>query len=117
MGVTIGTVRNWCKQGLPCLTDKKPFLIRGRDFKTFHEKRLKRAKHKLGPFEVFCLVCQRPRTPLQGLVDHEPMDAARTRIMALCPTCEATTQRIIRIADLPDWAAKLGFAINMEEDA
>ena len=117
VGVTIGTVRNWCRQGLPCLTDKKPFLIRGRDFKAFYDERQKRAKHPLGRFEVFCLRCQRPRTPLAGLVDHEQMDAARTRIMALCPTCEAMSQRIIRIADLPDWAVKFGFAINMREDA
>ena len=117
VGVGIGTVRAWCNQGLPCITDKKPFLIRGRDFKAFHDERLRRAKHPLGPFEVYCLGCKRARTPVQGLVDHEPMDAARTRIMAICPTCGAMARRIIKVSDLQNWADKFGFAINMREDA
>ena len=43
--VTMGTVRRWCKRGLPCLNDKRPFLIEGQDFHEFHAKTLARKKN------------------------------------------------------------------------
>jgi transposase len=64
VGVTVATVRSWCKKGLPCITDQRPFLIRGRDFKVFHEAHLKSRRQKLAPFEVYCLSCKRPVQPL-----------------------------------------------------
>ena len=116
-GVTIGTVRRWQKAGLPCLTDTRPFLVQGSDFKLFHAEKLAGAKTKLQPFEVYCLGCKEPRIPQSGLVDFEPMDEARVRIMAICPTCERMARRIIRRRDLPKWAVKFGFAVNTLEEA
>ncbi|PWE31366.1 hypothetical protein DDZ14_13485 [Maritimibacter sp. 55A14] len=116
-GVTIGTVRRWCKAGLPCLTDARPFLVEGRKFKLFHAEKLAVAKTKLQPFEVYCLGCKKPRVPQPGLVDFEPMGATRARIMAICPACTRMTRRIIRRDDLRKWAVKFGFAINTREDA
>ncbi|MEJ6388826.1 hypothetical protein [Gymnodinialimonas ulvae] len=115
--VTVGTVRRWCKLGLPCLTDMRPFLIVGHDFLEFHAEKLARKKTRLQPFEVYCLGCQTARTPQPGLVDAEPMDAKRDRIMAICPTCERVTRRIIKRSDLRKWGVKYGFAPNMQEDA
>jgi hypothetical protein len=117
VGVTVGTVRSWCKKGLPCITDQRPFLIRGRDFKEFHEARLKSRRQKLAPFEVYCLTCKRPVSPSDGLVDHEPMDADRSLIMALCPHCTGTARRIISCRNLHSWATKFGFVINKRSDA
>jgi hypothetical protein len=117
VGVTIGTVRRWHKSGLPCLTDTRPFLVQGGEFKRFHAENLARSKSKLQSFEVYCLGCKQPRIPQSGLVDFEPMDLARVRIMAICPTCERMARRIIRRGDLPKWAVKFGFAINTREEA
>lgn len=117
LGVTVGTIRRWCKLGLPGLTDSRPFLIQGRDFKAFHAAKLSLKKTKLAPFEVYCLGCQSARMPTAGLVDCEPMEAARVRIMAICPTCERMTRRIIRRQDLRKWAVKFEFATNIREDA
>ena len=117
MGVTVGTVRRWCRSGLPCLTDSRPFLVEGREFKRFHAEKLATKKCKLQPFEVYCLGCKEPRAPQSGLVDYEPMDASRVRIMAICPTCTRTARRIVRRADLRKWAVKFGFAVNTREDA
>ena len=87
VGVTPQTVRRWCKEGLPCLTDKKPFLIRGQDFKVFHDARLKARKHSLGPFEILCLSCGCGRHPEPGLVDYELIPPRRARILTLCSHC------------------------------
>ncbi|MBK0398492.1 MerR family transcriptional regulator [Limibaculum sp. M0105] len=112
VGVTVQTVRNWRRQGLPCITDKRPFLIRGRDFKEFHASRLKASKQALGAFEIFCLCCKRPRAPMPGLVDHEPMEGGRSRIIMICPHCERTAQRIVSDRNLTEWATRFEFAIN-----
>ncbi len=117
VGVTIGTVRRWCKMGLPCLTDTRPFLVEGRSFKVFHAEKLAAKKTRLQLFEVYCLGCKKPRTPQSGLVDFKPMVKSRARIMAICPVCEGIARRIIRRGDLRKWAVKFGFAINTREDA
>ncbi|MFC4667565.1 helix-turn-helix domain-containing protein [Seohaeicola nanhaiensis] len=117
LGVTIGTVRRWCKDGLPCFKDARPFIVRGCDFKQFHADRLARKTTKLKPLEVFCLGCKAPRQPQAGLVDFEHMDTSRVRIMAICPTCEGMARRIIGRQDLRKWGVKFGFATNMQEHA
>ncbi|MBO6790604.1 MAG: hypothetical protein JJ894_08715 [Dinoroseobacter sp.] len=115
--VTVGTVRRWCRLGLPCLTDMRPFLIVGRDFLEFHAEKLARKKTRLKPFEVYCLGCQAARSPQPGLVDAEPMDSTRERIMAICPTCERLTRRIIKRSELRKWGVKYGFAPSIQEHA
>jgi hypothetical protein len=117
VGVTVGTVRNWCRKGLPCITEQRPFLIRGRDFKQFHEAHLKSRRQKLAPFEVYCLTCKRPVSPCEGVVDYEPMDAGRSLILTLCPHCTGTARRIVSARSLRAWASKFGFAINKRSDA
>lgn len=115
--VTPATVRRWCKLGLPCLTDARPFLIEGHAFHEFHAEKLARKKTRLQAFEVYCLSCKAARTPQPGLVDAEPMDATRDRIMAICPTCTGLTRRIVKRSDLRKWGVKYGFAPSMREDA
>ena len=117
VGVTVATIRSWCKRGLPCITDQRPFLIRGRDFKEFHEVHLKSRRQKLAPFEVYCLTCKRAFQPLEGLVDFELLPSGRCLILALCPHTGNAARLFIRRRDLPDWAAKFGFAINKRSDA
>lgn len=99
MEVTPGTVRRWCKLGLPCHTDTRPFLIEGRDFLEFHAEKLSGKKVQLERFKVFCLCCKAAKTPNAGLVEAEPMDASRDLIMAICPTCSTLTRRIIKRSD------------------
>ena len=117
VGVTVGTVRSWCKRGLPCIADQRPFLIRGRDFKAFHEAHLKSGRQKLAPFEVYCLTCKRAVQPCEGLVDYEILPSGRCLILALCPESGNTARRLISNRSLPDWAKKFGFAINSRTGA
>lgn len=114
---TVGTVRRWIKVGLPCQMDTRPYLIQGSDFKKFHARNLAKKSEKLADFEVYCMGCKKPRVPQSGLVDFEPMDATRARIMAICPVCEGMARRIISRAVLRKWAVKFGFATNLREYA
>lgn len=117
LGLTVGTIRRWCKLGLPHLADARPFLIVGRDFHEFYAENLAKKKTRLAQFEVLCLTCKAARTPLPGLVDAEPMDASRDRIMAICPVCSGLTRRIICRSELRKWGVKYGFAPSTRECA
>ena len=117
LGVTVGTIRRWCKIGLPHLTDARPFLIVGRDFHEFYSENLAKKKTRLAQFEVFCLGCKAARIPQPGLVDAEPMDTSRDRIMAICPVCTGLTRRIICRSELRKWGVKYGFAPSTRECA
>ncbi|SHH81041.1 helix-turn-helix domain-containing protein [Marivita hallyeonensis] len=117
LGVTVGTVRRWCKAGLPHVSDARPYLIQGSDFHAFHKAKLSKKKTPLKTFEVYCLGCHAARTPEPGLVEAEPIDAERDCIMAICPTCAGLTRLIISRRDLRKWAGKYGFAYNTREHA
>ncbi|MCH2078868.1 MAG: helix-turn-helix domain-containing protein [Rhodobacteraceae bacterium] len=110
--VTKATVRRWCKDGLPCFTDAKPFLIQSGDLKAWYATNLAAKKVQLGAFEVYCLSCKKGREPDPDLIEIRPKDAKRDVIFAICPACGATMQRIIRRADSRRWAARYGCAAN-----
>ena len=117
LGVTKGTLRRWCKEGLQCFTDAKPYLIEGGDFKAFYAEARAEKKLKLGAYEVYCLSCRKGREPDPDLLEIRPRDTSRALIFAICPTCGATMQRIIRWSDAPKWAAKYVCAANTQDDA
>ena len=58
LGVSKGTVRRWMKDGLPCLTDQRPFLILGTDLRDFLKYR-NRPRQTCQLNECFCFRCQR----------------------------------------------------------
>jgi len=72
---------------------------------------------KLGAFEVYCLSCKKAREPDPDLVEISSKDAQRDVVLAICPACGTTMQRIIRRADSPKWAARYGCAANTKGDA
>jgi hypothetical protein len=101
LGVSVGTVRNWLKQGLRALTTQRPTLILGADAKEFLAVRKAQTKRPLAPDELFCLSCKAPRKPFAGLVqlDHAPGKPAR--ITGFCEACETVCSRVVGAAHIP----------------
>ena len=63
LGVSVGTVRGWVRQGLPAMTAQRPFLILGDDIRDYlHQSRAK-AKTALAPDQLLCLTCKQGRAP------------------------------------------------------
>jgi helix-turn-helix protein len=87
-GVSRSTVRNWIKAGLPAMTDRKPILIYGAEFKHWRETTLDRRKQKCVPGEMYCFGCRLPRRPALGMVEFHADNEVRGRLVALCETCE-----------------------------
>ncbi len=97
LGVSRSTVRNWIKSGLPVISDKRPRLIVGEDFRRWSKAARAARKSKCRPGEMYCFKCRQPRKPALGMVDF----AQRTEILgllsALCEACERPMFRACRL--------------------
>jgi excisionase family DNA binding protein len=104
LGVTIGTVRNWVKAGLPTMRSQRPYLILGEALKDFLQKRTKRSKAKLAASELYCLTCKEPREPLGLLVDCTPQNPSTARLTGLCEVCGGTCNRMISRSKIEEFS-------------
>ncbi len=100
LGVTVGTVRNWIRNGLPVLNAKRPTLILGAVMRDYMDQQ--RTKHKvaLAPDQLYCLTCKKPRTPYGLMLDYIPRNEKTGRLMGLCEACGGTCNRIASRASL-----------------
>ena len=64
------TVRAWLKSGLPICDDRKPMLILGADLRAFLQGKKSKRKQKCQPWEMYCVRCKKPQTPLGGMADY-----------------------------------------------
>jgi Helix-turn-helix domain len=63
------TVRNWLKQGLASIDDRRPILILGRELSRFLHERRQKAKQSCGPGRIFCIACRAPKVPAGKMAD------------------------------------------------
>lgn len=96
VGVCRATVRNWIKNGLPVITDERPILISGEDFKRWQQRRIKSRKQPCRPGELYCFKCRRPQPPALGMVDFIPGNSHTGSLSALCAACEGPMFRACR---------------------
>ena len=106
LGVHKNTVRNWVRHdGLSALVETRPYLILGGDLRDFLGTRQKSAKQKLGPTEMFCLSCRKPRTGPPGLVEDVSGPVGPARVRGICPACTTVMNRSIRPSQLSSFLA------------
>lgn len=87
LNVAVGTVRGWCKAGLPIMSTKRPHLILGDALRNFLETRRKSARASLLPDQLYCLHCKEGRRPMGLLVDVLPQTPTTARLFGLCEVC------------------------------
>ena len=105
LGVSVGTVRGWIRQGLPLMKTQRPYLILGDALRHFLEQRRGKAKVTLGADQLYCLICKQAQTPLGMMVDCLPQTAKTARLVGLCAVCSGTCNRMVSRADLPRYNA------------
>lgn len=94
------TVRNWIKQGLPTIDDKRPILILGRDLSAFLQTRRQNSKQPCKPNQMYCLRCKAPKIPAGNMVEYEPKTETLGNLFGLCPDCETGMNRRTSLAKL-----------------
>lgn len=105
LGVSVGTVRGWFRDGLQAMTAQRPYLILGDMLRTFIEERRAKSKTPLMPDQLFCLSCKAGRRPLGLLVDWHQQSAATARLTGLCEVCGGSCNRMVSRAKLDQYRA------------
>lgn len=100
LGVSVGTVRGWVRNGLPAMTNRRPYLVHGGALRDYLEDRRSKAKTPLSEAELYCLTCKRGRLPLGMMVDCMAQSPKTARLVGLCATCGGTCNRMVSRAKL-----------------
>jgi hypothetical protein len=100
------TVRNWLREGLKTIDDRRPQLIHGTTLRAFLTQRQTANKSPCGPGEFFCFKCRKPRAPFARMIDVAARTDKISKITALCSVCETEMHRTIRRSELANLADK-----------
>lgn len=112
LDVSIATIRNWIKQGLPIEKGQRPYLIYGIDLREFLVRKSKLRKYKLADGELGCFSCHASRPPLNGAVIHNTQTDKTGRLRGACSVCGGNCSRIISNTQLPAFSAILAIQFN-----
>lgn len=114
VGVSIRTIGNWTRDGLPLLDASHPPLIRGDDLRDHITAQRKDRKVKTGLCEFYCLRCRKGRPPAGKMADCK-IENNKAMLTALCDVCEGIVCKPISLARLPEVRAKLDLRITQSE--
>ena len=99
-GVHKNTVSAWVKNGLPCLKERRPFLILGEDAKLYLQGQRKSKKQRCKPDELFCMRCKTPTRPAENFVEYLPLSPTKGRLTGFCGRCECVVNKFVRYDSL-----------------
>ena len=101
-GVHKNTVAGWVKRGLPCLKQRKPYLILGTDLRVFLQGVRQSKKQTCKADEFYCMGCKKPQKPMGLMVEYLPINAVKGRLLGFCESCERPMNRFAGIGQLDD---------------
>ena len=101
------TVREWIKQGLPTLNEKRPMLILGSDLANFLQTRRLKNKKTCKPGEIYCIRCRSPKVPAGNMAEYQRINETLGNLIAICPDCELIINRRVNLAKIYDVKGKL----------
>jgi hypothetical protein len=99
-GLHKNTVRNWLKQGLPAIDNRRPMLILGRELSRFLKERRQKAKQACGPGRIFCIACRAPKVPAGKMADCTATGPLAGSLRGICPDCGRLIYRRINLAKI-----------------
>jgi len=114
-GVTEQTVRRWVKAGMFKIDDKRPTYILGEAATEFLKVQQAKAKRPMALYELLCLGCHKPRTPLGMLADYTPRNHLSGSLSALCCVCEREIFKKVSASQIPELRLHLEIEIRGSE--
>jgi len=93
IGVHKNTVSAWVKNGLPCLKERRPFLILGEDARTYLQGQRREKKQRCKPNELYFMPCKTPTRPDENYVAYLPLSATKGRLTGFCCRCECVVNK------------------------
>ena len=114
LGKHKNTVRNWVKDGLATIDDKRPMLILGPDLVEFIKKRRAKNRQSCKPGQLYCVRCRAPKFPWGDMADYEPVTEKFGNLTAICPDCELNINRRVSLARI--WEVRGNLDISFPKE-
>ena len=99
-GVHKNTVSTWVKNGLPCLKERRPFLILGGEVKAYLKTRRTSKKQKCKADELYCCRCKIPVRPAENFVEYSPITTTKGRLVGICSSCGCLINKFVSFSSL-----------------
>ena len=110
-GVHRNTVRRWIKDGLPVVSDQKPYLMRGGDVIAYLRARNEGRKQPCGNGRIYCAPCHAPKRPAGGMAEYVPESETNGKLIGICPDCERIIRRPVSLNQLDEVASGLDVSV------
>jgi len=114
LGKHKNTVRNWVKDGLATIDDKRPMLILGSALVEFIKKRRAKNKQHCRPGELYCVRCRLPRFPAGDMAEYSPVTEKFGNLIAICPDCDSIMNRRVSLARIEEICGNLDITFSKE---
>ena len=99
-GIHKNTVRNWLKQGLATIDDRRPMLVLGQELSRFLQQRRQKAKQSCGPGRIYCIACRAPKVPAGKMAECTPTAPLAGNLCGICPDCHRLIYRRVNLAKI-----------------
>ena len=106
------TVRQWIKEGLETINDKRPMLILGHVLIAFLQARRLKNKQTCKPGELYCVRCRAPRLPAGNMADYIPVTEKFGNLVAICPDCNSLMNRRVSMARIGEFTGKVDISFS-----
>ena len=113
LNVHKNTVRQWQRDGLQPIDNRRPILFTGDTARAFLIARNASRKHPCPTGTIYCFRCREGRPPAGAMADYVPVNSVSGNLRAICATCETIMHRRIRLVALP--AAMPGIDVQIME--
>ena len=115
LGKHKNTVRNWVKDGLATIDDKRPMLILGPDLVAFLQARRSKNKQSCKPGQLYCVRCRVPKFPEGNMADYEPVTEKIGNMIAICPDCDSIMNRWVSMARIAEVCGNIDITFPEEQ--
>jgi hypothetical protein len=115
-GVHQNTVFAWIESGLATIDEIRPFIILGRELRSFLQRRSNTRRVKCGVGELYCCGCKTPRRPAGDTVDFELTSPTLGNLVGICPVCESIMNQRANPANLESICADLEILVRSHCD-
>jgi hypothetical protein len=116
-GAHKNTLRNWLKEGLPKVDDRRPILILGRQLASFVHARRQERRQRCAAFEFYCFKCRKPRRLVAGTAEYLPSRAAAGNLRGTCADCGTRMYRRVSLRRLAAWVGDLRVALPQAQQS
>ena len=110
-GIHKNTVATWVKKGLPCLNERRPFLILGAEARLYLRQQRTVRKKSCKPDELYCVRCKAPSKAAERFVEYLPLTPTKGRLTGFCERCEGVINKFASCESLQGYSKLFDLAL------